>query len=240
MTDIKKEGDGGGAASSGSFGDGGGTVFTSTDSGIFTPTYSDRGTRKKNKAKKRSGVDRLADFITDNSPERKMAKSQSDTQSIVDLLNWVRLELRKEDNKGFRQQTSGMGMNDQVPRIDWKKEKEEQEDSSSEPVEFNAEPSKQAADIQDNETRRIKQLDDEDDADKPQDTGSASQAAPAGLNVQLAMPSAAVQYDSLGQGGYKDTKRDEPVEDDDIEGEEVIEPEEEDKIIKIFNYLEKF
>jgi len=30
------------------------------------------------------------------------------------------------------------------------------------------------------------------------------------------------------------------VEDDDIEGEEVTEPEEEDKIIKIFNYLEKF
>jgi len=239
MTDIKKEGDGGGAASSGSFGDGGGTVFTSTDSGIFTPTYSDRGTRKKNKRKKRSGVDRLADFITDNSPERKMEKSQSNSQSIVDLLNWVRLELRKEDAKGFRQQNSGTGMNDQIPRIDWYKEKEE-EDSSAEPTEFVSEPSKQAADTQNNETKRIKQLDDEDDADKPQDTGSASQASPAGLNVQLAMPSAAVQYDSLGQGGYKDTKRDEPVEDDDIEGEEVTEPEEEDKIIKIFNYLEKF
>tara|TARA_R110001583_G_scaffold183_1_gene1649 strand:- start:1646 stop:2527 length:882 start_codon:yes stop_codon:yes gene_type:complete len=239
-SNIKKEGDGGGAASSGSFGDGGGTVFTSTDSGIFTPTYSDRGTRKKNKRKKRSGVDRLADFITDNSPERKMEKSQSNSQSIVDLLNWVRLELRKEDAKGFRQQNSGTGMNDQIPRIDWYKEKEEEEDSSAEPAEFVSEPSKQAADTQNNETKRIKQLDDEDDADKPQDTGSASQASPAGLNVQLAMPSAAVQYDSLGQGGYKDTKRDEPVEDDDIEGEEVTEPEEEDKIIKIFNYLEKF
>ena len=233
MTDIKKEGDGGG------FGDGGGTAFTSTDSGIFTPTHSDRGTRKKNDAKKRTGIDRLADFVTDNSPERKMEKSQNDTQTIVDLLNWVRLELRKEDAKGFRQQNSGTGMNDQIPQIDWDKEQEEQDDSSSDPVEFDSKPSKQSAETQNSITDKIKLLDDEDDSNKPQDTGSARQASPAGVNVKLAMPSAGVQYDSLGQGGSKDTKQYEEVEEPDIEGEEVEEPDSEDKIVKIFKYLEK-
>jgi len=228
MTDIKKEGDGGG-----SFGDSGGTVFTSTDSGIFTPTHSDRGKRKKNDSKKRTGIDRLADFVTDNSPERKMEKSQSNTQSIVDLLNWVRLELRKTDSKGFRQQNSGTDMNDQIPRIDWNKEKEEEKDSSGKPVEFNSEPSKQSVDAQDNETKRVKQLDDEDGSDKAKATGSTVQ-------LGMGMPSATVQYDSLGQGGYKDKKRYEYVDDTGIEGEEVIEPEDEDKIIKIFNYIEKF
>ena len=234
MTDIKKEGEGGG------FGEGGGTAFTSTDSGIFTPTHSDRGTRNKNNKKRRTGIDRLADFITDNSPERKMEKSQNDTQTIVDLLNWVRLELRKEDAKGFRQQNSGTGMNDQIPQIDWDKEKEEQDDSSSDPVEFDSKPSKQSADAQDSITDRIKQLDDSDDSEKPQDTGSARQAAPAGLNIKLAMPSAAVQYDSLGQGGSKDTKQYGQVEDPEIEGTEVEEEEPTDEIKKLLKLLEKF
>ena len=46
---LKKEGAG--------FGDGGGTAFTSADAGIFTPTFSERGTRKKNDEKKRTGID---------------------------------------------------------------------------------------------------------------------------------------------------------------------------------------
>ena len=67
MTDIKKEnGDGGG------FGDGGGTVFTSTDAGIFTPTHG--GGKKKKKKDKTSGIHRLADFINDNTPEIKSKK----------------------------------------------------------------------------------------------------------------------------------------------------------------------
>ena len=232
MTDIKKEGEGGG------FGEGGGTAFTSTDSGIFTPTHSDRGTRNKNNKKRRTGIDRLADFITDNSPERKMEKADS-SKFVVDLLTWVTKELRKEDSKGFRQQNSGTGMNDQIPQIDWDKEKEEQDDSSSDPVEFDSKPSKQSAETQNSITDKIKLLDDEDDSNKPQDTGSARQASPAGVNVKLAMPSAGVQYDSLGQGGSKDTKQYEEVEEPDIEGEEVEEPDSEDKIVKIFKYLEK-
>ena len=45
-TIVRKEGDGGG------FGEGGGTVFTSTNAGIFTPTHSDRGSQKKKKKPK--------------------------------------------------------------------------------------------------------------------------------------------------------------------------------------------
>ena len=78
MNKIKKEGDGG---VSGSFGDGGGTVFTSSDAGIFTPTHTDRS--KRPKKRKSTGISRLGDFITDNSPERKMQKSNN---FLVDLV----------------------------------------------------------------------------------------------------------------------------------------------------------
>ena len=69
---IIKEGDGGG---NGSFGDSGGTVFTSSDAGIFTPTHTDRA--KRSKKRKSTGISRLGDFITDHSPERKMRKSNN-------------------------------------------------------------------------------------------------------------------------------------------------------------------
>ena len=235
MTDIKKEGDGGGG-----FGDSGGTAFTSTDAGIFTPTHSDRGTRKKNNKKSRTGVDRLADFIDDNSPERKMSKSEG-VEAITDLIKWVTIEMRKNDAKGFRQQNSGTEMNDQIPRIDWDKKKDMTiPEDKDDVLEFDGEPSEQAAEAQDSITDRIKQLDDSDDSDKPKDTGAASDAAPAGVNVQLAMPSAAVQYDSLGQGGSKDTKQYEEVEEPEIEGAEVEEDEPKDEINKLFKLLDKF
>ena len=91
MTDIKKEGEGG-------FGDSGGTAFTSTDAGIFTPTYSDRSTRKKNAKRKRTGIDRLAEFIVDDSPKRKMAKSE-ETGAVTNLIEWVTLKMRESENK---------------------------------------------------------------------------------------------------------------------------------------------
>ena len=136
-TIVRKEGDGGGG-----FGDGGGTAFTSSDAGIFTPTYSDRGKRKKNNNKRRSGVDRLADFIDDNSPERKMSKSDG-VEAITDLIKWVTIEMRKEDKKRFRQQNSGETINSQVPRIDWAEGNKEmpREDGASE---FNSKPDKNA------------------------------------------------------------------------------------------------
>ena len=81
---IEKE-DGGG---DGGFGDGGGTVFTSTNAGIFTPTYG--GNRKKRRVKskkKRTGIERLGVFLTDGSPEKKMSKG-----AASELQQWLTKE----------------------------------------------------------------------------------------------------------------------------------------------------
>lgn len=73
IEDMIKEGDGGG---DGGFGDGGGTVFTSTNAGIFNPTYGGNGKKPRVKSKKkRTGIERLGVFLTDGSPERKMSKA---------------------------------------------------------------------------------------------------------------------------------------------------------------------
>ena len=206
-TVVRKEGDGGG------FGEGGGTVFTSANAGIFTPTHSDRGSQKKKK--KPTGIERLGDYLTDNSPERKMVKE--DTLSI-ELIKWVTEEFRKEDGKHFRQQTSGETINEQPPRIDWKKGNKEmpREDGYGE---YDAKPDKMAAIEQDNETKRIKRLDDEKDDEEPKDTGGANQAAPAGLTVQLAWESGGVESDELYRGGDKDKDQGE-VEDPEDEHED--------------------
>ena len=55
---IRKEGDGGG------FGEGGGTVFTSQDTGVFTPTYGSRAERKKRKRKRKLGLRDWELFLT--------------------------------------------------------------------------------------------------------------------------------------------------------------------------------
>ena len=84
---IEKE-DGGG---DGAFGDGGGTVFTSTNAGIFTPTHGDSGKPKRVKAKKkRSGIEKLGAFLTDGSPEKKMKKK------ATVLKNWVEKQQEEE------------------------------------------------------------------------------------------------------------------------------------------------
>ena len=88
---VQKEdggGDGGGALA------GGGTVFTSTNAGVFTPTHGEKDTKPK---KKKTGIERLGQFITDNSPEKKMVKSS--IESLTDLINAVRLELQQDDEK---------------------------------------------------------------------------------------------------------------------------------------------
>ena len=221
---LKKEGDGGG---DGGFGDGGGTVFTSANAGVFTPTYSDRSTRRKRKSKKKSsGIERLGDFITDNSPERKMEKS------VVELLKWVTIELRKDDNKHFRQQTSGETINSQPPRLDWKKGNREVTENNNEPSEFEGHPDDQAAISQNNTTRRIKHLDDEDESDRPKDTGSASVAAPAGVNIKLAWVSGGIESDELYQGGDKDKEQGQVEELED-------EHEDEDFVEELFKEIEK-
>jgi len=121
--DISKEnggggnGGGGGAATSGSFGGGAGTVFTSTNSGIYSPTHGGGSQKKRKTRKKKSGIDKLADFITGNSPERKMIKNL--TSFVVKALE--KDEKKFQEGKKFRQQTSSTAMNDNVARVDYMK-----------------------------------------------------------------------------------------------------------------------
>jgi len=83
---MKKE-DGGG---DGGFGDGGGTVFTSTNAGIFTPTHGDNKARRVKSKKKRSGIERLGVFLTDGSPQKKMKKTSV-------LKEWVNKQQEQEE-----------------------------------------------------------------------------------------------------------------------------------------------
>ena len=223
MDDIKKEnGDGGG------FGDGGGTVFTSTDAGIFTPTHG--GGKKKKKKDKTSGIHRLADFINDNTPEvksKKVEKSQEDKSFVLNLIKWVSEEFKKESPTAFRQQSSGTDMNDQVPRIDWKKKDLKPLDEiDSDPSEFDAKPSETSGQEQEDEQKRIRALDEEDKTDAgahdiSTPTGLASTTAPAWLNVQLAMPSGGVDTDSLQRGADLDQEQGQLSDDEVVE--EVVE-----------------
>ena len=95
-TDIKKEGDGG---NGGDGEGGGGTVFTSTNAGIFTPTHGGGGSpyKEKPKKKKRStGIERLGRFLTDGSPVKLKDVEKSAVFNLTELLNEVKLDLRKE------------------------------------------------------------------------------------------------------------------------------------------------
>jgi hypothetical protein len=188
--DLQKE-SGGGAATSGSFGGGAGTVFTSQDSGVFTPSYSGRSERKKRwdknrKGKKRSGVERLGLFITDQSPERKMQKALK--SSTVKLIKWVQTELKK-DNVKFRQQSSSTAMNDQT----------KQTDGLRNPVFFDAEPDKEADVAQKDVEDKIRSIDDSDTVknNKPYDKGDE------GLSVQLSYGSGTETGPTV-TGGYRD------------------------------------
>ena len=52
---------------------GGGTVFTSTNAGVFTPTYGSQAVQRKKRKKK--AIERLGLFIDDLSPQKKMSKA---------------------------------------------------------------------------------------------------------------------------------------------------------------------
>jgi len=82
---LQKEDGGGGDGGGGGALAGGGTVFTSTNSGIFNPTYGGNGAPKKKK--KKSGIERLAQFVTNNSPQKKMVKAWGSGSAEVDELH---------------------------------------------------------------------------------------------------------------------------------------------------------
>ena len=75
-------------------------------------------------------------------------------------------------------------------------------------------------------------MDDEDESDRPKDTGSASVAAPAGVNIKLAWESGGIESDELHQGGDKDKEQGQVEELED-------EHEDEDFIEELFKEIEK-
>ena len=64
-------------------GEGGGTVFTSSDAGIFTPTYGGGGRHQQKKHKKRTGVEKLASFMDERTPH-VFSKDLDSLNSFID------------------------------------------------------------------------------------------------------------------------------------------------------------
>jgi hypothetical protein len=149
----------GGAATSGSFGDGGGTVFTSTDSGIFNPTHGGGGYKRKEPhikkpKKKKSGIERLDAFLREYSPVPKsMEKSYNASEELIELINWV----RKAEYP-----TRGYGGNLGRKQLDWKKpnSNEEPPKASEFKGEINHEEDESAVIEQKDMEQKIRNLDD--------------------------------------------------------------------------------
>jgi len=127
---LKKEDGGGGFG-----GDAGaGTVFTSTNSGVFTPTYggssakrrtSVQQKRKKRKGKK-SGVEKLGSWLTDHSPQKKSITKSDPTTFALELLMDVSKEYKMKDPNLRNKVDTKLPENETVtnyrPKIlDWKK-----------------------------------------------------------------------------------------------------------------------
>ena len=150
----------------------------------------------------------------------------------LELVNWVKDELRKTEQsqmsgqgaipqKGnFRQQKSGETINSQPPRLlngqnFYQKDDELPEDKDA-VVEFDSEPDDTTAVEQNRETDRIKELYDDEEKDRPNDTGGTDMASPEGItgvspNIRLAVPHSergtGYESDALHQGGSKDKER---------------------------------
>ena len=85
----------------GSDGDGlSGTVFTSTNAGIFNPTFGEK------KKKKKSGVERLHDFVTDSSPIKLNVEKQEWASTGGQFghhgpirIDWEKRKIDEEDNQ---------------------------------------------------------------------------------------------------------------------------------------------
>jgi len=88
---------------------GGGTVFTSSDAGIFTPTYGGGGVRhQQRKNKKRTGVEKVASFMDDRSPH----VFSKEVSKLADFLN----------KSGFPSDNfEAQNRMNNPKRLDWKK-----------------------------------------------------------------------------------------------------------------------
>ena len=111
LKNLIKEGDGGGGPFAG-------TVFTSTNSGVFNPTFGGNGKRKRphirKPTKKKSGIERLDAFLRDFTPVPKSIAKQymsEASKELLSLINYVRAEYP----------TRGYGGNLGRKQLDWKK-----------------------------------------------------------------------------------------------------------------------
>ena len=128
---LEKE-DGGGGGFGGDAG--AGTVFTSTNSGVFTPTYGGSSAKrrtsvqdkKKKRKGKKSGIEKLGSWLTDHSPEKKSLAKSSPTEFAFDLLMDVSKEYKMKDpklrNKVDTKYPTNESYTSHRPKIlDWKK-----------------------------------------------------------------------------------------------------------------------
>ena len=141
---LKKEDGGGGGGFGGDAS--AGTVFTSTNSGVFTPTYGRNSKQKnsqssanyrtqvsRNKKKKKSGVERLGAWLRDYSPERKSISKGNPTEFAINLLadvskeywgnaNTAKVKDPKLRNKVDTKLPENESVTNYRPKIlDWKK-----------------------------------------------------------------------------------------------------------------------
>ena len=100
-------------------GEGAGTVFTSADAGVFTPTFGGDGVRaQQKKPKKRTGIERVSRFVDGGTP-------QVFSNSLTDLNDFLDKSAFPSDN--FEAQNR---MNN-PKRLDWKKKKDDSEHAVS-------------------------------------------------------------------------------------------------------------
>lgn len=141
-TELKKEDGGGGGGFGGDAS--AGTVFTSSDTGVFTPTYgrySKRSKRRrsqssanyrtqvarnKKKFKKRTGVERLSSWMRDFSPQKKSLSKSPVNDFALELLQDISKEYRMKDpnlrNKVDTKYPAYESYTSHRPKIiDWKK-----------------------------------------------------------------------------------------------------------------------
>ena len=89
---------------------GGGTVFTSTNAGVFTPTFGGSQANQETKKKKR-GIERLGLYMDELSPQKKMQKAWGSGGVQADELSRSRkmdtLESDEEKNEPDVQKVKG-------------------------------------------------------------------------------------------------------------------------------------
>jgi hypothetical protein len=142
--ELSKEDGGGGGGFGGDAS--AGTVFTSSDTGVFTPTYGRNSKRKsskssanyrtqvarnKKKFKKRTGVERLAAWMEDFSPQKKSLSKSAPFDFALQLLQEVSKEYRMQDPNLRNKIDAKYPSNESRPGgyrpkiIDWKKKDED-------------------------------------------------------------------------------------------------------------------